>query len=371
MAVRAAEVIAPPESEIARLDLDPFYQKYVSADGFPIVSSAKVSDFALKEAAFVIGIMLEGKAEVRDALIQEKVRLAIMAPDELTTQVPEHSHLSPPAYWDKRARGLGSSKEHPAVSCGEENLLRYQGDPYHGESILVHEFAHSIHLQGMNVVDPAFQGKLEQAFNRAALKGLWKGKYAGTNPSEYWAEGVQSWFDTNREGGYEHNHVDTREELKAHDPGLAALVESVFGDKEWRYLPPAKRKEPGHLSAYDPGRGKVFAWPPAVVKAYEDHEAGKHLAKMQIMKPETLAGDAVSPGGGKKVMIRFRNKTSQTLSFSWVDFGGKLKQYGLTDPGRDFYQHTFEDHLWIVAGENGDRVGWISAPREGAMVTIK
>ena len=137
-----------------------------------------------------------------------------MAPDEFTTAIPEHSHLAPKGYWDKRARGLGSSKEHPAVSCGEENLLGYKGDPYAAENILIHEFAHSIHQQGLNIVDPGFEKKLEKVFNRAALKGLWKGKYAGTNPAEYWAEGIQSWFDTNRENDYEHNHVNTREELK-------------------------------------------------------------------------------------------------------------------------------------------------------------
>jgi len=369
--LHAAEVTAPPASEVERLSLDPFYRKYMSADGFPIVSSEKVSDFALKEAAFVIGKMLENLPKVRDALIGEKVRLAIMATDEYTTAIPEHRHLHPKAYWDKRARGLGSSKKHPAVSCGEENLLRYEGDPYFDESIMVHEFAHSIHQQGLNIIDPDFQKKLEQAFNRAALKGLWKGKYAGTNPAEYWAEGVQSWFDTNREDDFEHNHVDTREELKEHDPALAALIESVFGDGEWRYQPPAKRKDPGHLSGYDPSRGKVFSWPEEMLKAYADYQAGKHLARMQILSPEVLSENAVSSKSGKEVKIRLRNNTDQTLKFSWVDFEGNIKQYGIADPGREFSQSTFQDHLWIITGEDGKRIGWCSAPGEDAMAEIQ
>jgi len=72
----------------------------------------------------------------------------------------------------------------------------------------------------LNEVDSEFQGVLEQAFNRAAIVGLWRGKYAGTNPAEYWAEGVQSWFNTNREN--DHNHVNTRDEFKQHDTELAA-----------------------------------------------------------------------------------------------------------------------------------------------------
>ena len=42
-----SEVTAPPKE----LGLDAFYTKYVSAGGLPVVGSAKVSDFALREAA--------------------------------------------------------------------------------------------------------------------------------------------------------------------------------------------------------------------------------------------------------------------------------------------------------------------------------
>ena len=35
----------------AELKLNPFYKKYVSAGGYPIVSSQRVNDYALKEAA--------------------------------------------------------------------------------------------------------------------------------------------------------------------------------------------------------------------------------------------------------------------------------------------------------------------------------
>jgi len=123
--------------------LDPFYEKYLSYKGFPIVSSAKVSDYALKEATFPIEQMIGDREDIIDALIENKVHLAIMAPDELTTNIPEHATLEPKAYWDKRARGLGASKDRPAVSVGEENLLNYPGDPYSTESIMIHEFAHA------------------------------------------------------------------------------------------------------------------------------------------------------------------------------------------------------------------------------------
>ena len=46
---------------------------------------------------------------------------------------------------------------------------------------------------------------------------LWANTYAATNEQEYWAEGVQSYFDTNIEAipsNGIHNHVNTRAELR-------------------------------------------------------------------------------------------------------------------------------------------------------------
>ena len=43
--------------------------------------------------------------------------------------------------------GLGGSQTDPVCSCGEENLLAFPGDPYAAECILIHEFAHNIHLR--------------------------------------------------------------------------------------------------------------------------------------------------------------------------------------------------------------------------------
>ncbi len=85
--------------------------------------------------------------------------------------------------------------------------------------------------------------------------------YAGTNKAEYFAEGVQCWFDTNRTMDHDHNHIHTREQLKAYDPGLAKLCEEVLGDSEWRFVSPRLRAGKDHLAGYDPVKS------PVVVKA--------------------------------------------------------------------------------------------------------
>ncbi|MCP3914975.1 MAG: arylsulfatase [bacterium] len=259
----------PPPADYG---LDPFYVKHVSVGGFPIIGSERAPDAALFEAAFLIEHMLAGRDDVREALIAGKVRFAVMAHDELTTQVPEHSDLEPKKYWDRRARGLGATPHRPAVSCGAENLLGYPGDPYAAENILIHEFAHAMHEMGLAVVDEEFDGRLQAAYHAAMEAGRYKDKYASTNHKEYWAEGVQSYFDTNRENDREHNHVNTREELEAYDPALFALLEEAFPRGDWRYARPTERLANPHLGDWDPGAGlPMFRWPDELEAWYREN----------------------------------------------------------------------------------------------------
>lgn len=249
-------VTAPP----ADLKLDPVYTKYISASGYPIISTGKVNDYALKEAAYLVDMLLAKRPDVRKAMIISGSRLIVMAHDEFTTDVPEHAHLKPKEYWDARARGLGGSEHDPVCSCGEENLLCFQGDPYSTENILIHEFAHNIHLRGMINVDKTFDDRVKKAYEAAIKAGLWKGKYAATNHHEYFAEGVQSWFDNNREPDHDHNHVNTRKELVEYDPALADLCKEVFGDTELTYSKPTMRLK-DHLEGYNPAKSPTFQWP--------------------------------------------------------------------------------------------------------------
>jgi len=161
---------------------------------------------------------------------------------------------------------MGGSLTDPYCSCAEENLLAYEGDPYAAECIFIHEFAHNIHLRGMVNVDPTFDSRVKAAYETAMKAGLWKGKYASVNHHEYFAEGVQSWFDDNRENDHDHNHVDTRTELLEYDPALAELCREVFGDTELKYTKPQSRLT-GHLEGYDPDKAPRFEWPERLRKA--------------------------------------------------------------------------------------------------------
>ncbi|HEX8201459.1 MAG TPA: hypothetical protein VF590_13320 [Isosphaeraceae bacterium] len=57
-------------------DLDPFYKKHATARGLPVLDSEGVSDFALKEAAYLIDRMLARRPDLLGTLAQDKVRVS-------------------------------------------------------------------------------------------------------------------------------------------------------------------------------------------------------------------------------------------------------------------------------------------------------
>lgn len=248
-----------------------FYKQIATANGLPVVASANVNPYAVKEAVYLVNQMLANRPDVLAAIIKSGARLCIMSHTEFTTDLPEFEHLahekspgeagvSAKDYWDARARGTGGSETDPFCSCAEENLLGYANDPYAAECILIHEFAHCIHLRGLSNVDPTFDIRLRSAYDSAMKSGLWKGKYASVNHHEYFAEGVQSWFDNNRTNDHDHNHVDTRSELLDYDPALAEICREVFGETDLKYTKPATRLT-DHMAGYDPKTAPKFAWP--------------------------------------------------------------------------------------------------------------
>ena len=223
-------VTTPPDS----LGFDPFYTKYVDVNGLPLISSWRVPDSAFVAAHRTLYAMTSMLPEaVLDSMVSRGTRVAIMARYEGTTDIPEHHHLinDTALNWDLRARGLGGDLELPLTSCAEENILAYQIDKYHAEDILIHEFAHSIHLIGLMLAVPDFDGRLKQCYEQAKAKGILAGTYRETDKEEYFAEAVQDWFNVNAEMPHtdgKHNWCNTREELQVFDPDLYNLLAEYF-----------------------------------------------------------------------------------------------------------------------------------------------
>ena len=226
----SCSVSRPPAS----LGLDSAYQKYCKAGGLAIVASAAVNDAAVQQAADVVRTMLSNMPEVARRLADGQVRIGIIGEHQALTDMPENRdiyRLLPGTDWNARTRGVGATPQMPLSSAGEENILCFEVDRYRGENILVHELAHTIKQMGIEGVDPTFKARTDDAYRRALAAGLWKQTYAAESPEEYWAEGVQDYFEVNASSvpaNGVHNEIHTRSQLRAYDPTLFRLVDRWF-----------------------------------------------------------------------------------------------------------------------------------------------
>ena len=88
----SAVVGVPPAS----LGVDPFYRKYVDADGIPVVASDKVPDAALLVARDIVNSMLAARSDIRKALIARQWRTGVIAEVEMTMDIPEYARVKRP-----------------------------------------------------------------------------------------------------------------------------------------------------------------------------------------------------------------------------------------------------------------------------------
>lgn len=229
---------------------NPFYTKHLDAAGIPVLASARAPDEALVAARDIVTGMLAHRPDLASELVRQGYRVAVMAPDETTTDLPEQRGWTRPAaddprltrcerihyaerigrltdrqYWDARARGMAG----PLTSAGAENLLAGPRDRYRGENIFVHEFGHDV-LAAIRTADPALYARVEQAYALALKQGRWKDEYASTTVDEYWAVGTQFWFNSGRIVAFDRVHILSDVDLARYDPALAAVLGAAYGD---------------------------------------------------------------------------------------------------------------------------------------------
>jgi len=211
-----------------------FYQKICyTAQGLKIISTNRVSNKALERTAFLIShVMKNVDPRVPKAMNRNKFRHVVMAayPAEVTTTFPEYRHLG--AFYNERARGLGATTHLPLGSSAEENAMCYANDRYRGEDITIHEFAHSLHLTGFETVFRGFKREIEGLYRAARSYKTWGpyNHYAYTDYKEYFAEGLQSYFNCNMNDRYA---PTDRNQLSQKDPNLYKFLDRYLGRNNW------------------------------------------------------------------------------------------------------------------------------------------
>jgi hypothetical protein len=209
----------------------------------PICAFPQVEARAIWRAKCVLEAML---AEVPPDLIERLLRcgctVGVIGRDQVTTDIPVHGDLryktsGDGRNYDKGTRGLGGTKSCPVTTVAEENLTM-ENDPYWNESILVHEFGHTVMNCGFN---DSQMHRVRTLHSEALQTGFSSTLYMFSNAEEFWANGTQAWFHaigrTDVNAG-----IITRAGLCRDLPGLGALMREVYGDGRWLYTDDCPRR---------------------------------------------------------------------------------------------------------------------------------
>jgi hypothetical protein len=260
---RQPSVMPPP----AAFNVHPYYTKFSHAREFVVLGSRHVSDEALLAANDTVRKMFAYRHDILKALIADGCRLVVLGRSENLGDLPEFTDAKGKAGFDA-VRYLDYTPERKLLVVPEENVLGLPDEPLAGKGMVVSVFAKALYrVAGLRPVEPAFEkqrGKqqyelrvrrldfefdrrLAKAHEDAKAKGLWKGTPAGNDKFEYWAAGVEAYFDATGRGLPPHGAdrpITTREALRAYDPVLYALVDETmaYGERvDWRFPAPRAR----------------------------------------------------------------------------------------------------------------------------------
>lgn len=209
----------------------------LAGGSIPVEACDSVPDEACGRAEWIVYCMLkDGNQDVVKRMVDTGSSVGIIGRDQLGSDLTPHTHLrsmcgADGRSFDDQCRGVGGVPGCPMCSVGQENLEMSEDDRYYQESILVHEFGHSVMNLGF---DDDQMSRIKAAY-QAAVPVRDTNLYMFSNAEEFWANGTQAWFEAI--GRTDVNMgITTRAQLREMEPNLAAIMEEVYGNGDWRYL---------------------------------------------------------------------------------------------------------------------------------------
>ena len=357
--------VPPPVIVREYFQLDPFYKQWINVGGLPVIASAKVNPYALKEAAWLILKMIGHRPDVLRAMVENSARFSVIAHTEIITEIPEYRSDPRPDFLVFRERGWGGT-EGGTISTSEEDILNYPGSFAIRYEALLHELAHGIHILGLNTLDPTFDDRLRVTYEAAIKKGLWQGTYASVDRREYWAEATHAWFYPNGTGSFD-RFGNTRQALKEYDPELATLLAEVYGDKDWQYTPVETRTHQPHLSGFNPQNSPIFDGWPELAALYQQlrtdpsSDGGGEWVNLDPYKPNQLSRLTQSNVLGDLTTIAFVNFTQADVLLYEVTSAGTEQYWSRCAPGRTRGRPTRINSIWLVKNTNGGNIAVFQA----------
>lgn len=189
--------------EIDREIQKAYYTRYIEADGIVIIGSEEVTEDEFRIARGIV-LDMTAKHPILRKHLTPGFKIVIIAEGKTLLDLPEYDHLE---FENLPYHGLFAG-----ASGFYSPLSKF------GYGSFVHEMGHAI-LFAIEKIEPDIWGKIEMLWENAIKAGKYKGDYAATAPSEYFAECVKWWFL-----GGDPDIFRSRQEMEAYDPEIYAVL---------------------------------------------------------------------------------------------------------------------------------------------------
>ena len=219
-----------------------------------------------------------------------------------------------------------------------------------------------------------YVGGTQADYDRAAsLRQRTAGKVFGETVEPHWlADNTKLWFKSQTSPDtHEYILVDaekgTRQAAFDHDKLADALNDAGLEDVRVDRLPLEKlRFDFSERTMQFHIRGKVWQCDLNTYALTDQGDAPEEsLPNLQGRRAPRVSG-----GQGRPVNLTFENRTENEVQLFWVDTAGRRQRYGTLKPGGQRRQHTYGEHVWLVADPNGEPVAVYRAGNDNAKALI-
>lgn len=224
-----------PAQTVSVEKYEPFYTQERTLDcGVKVLGSAKVREAAMDKAKEMLEVLLANQT-VANRMGDAGCMMGLYGEGEIGYDIPEHRFDFDVEYL--YVEGFGGTQ---LASICDANVLRLNTGSYQtgypNESILTHEFAHTVYNYGLSETQ---KQEWINIYNTSTGSGKWANSYAGSNKDEYFATLSAIWFnamdDTDGEWDGVRGPINTRAELKVYDRAAYDFLANIYVSDQ--YLP--------------------------------------------------------------------------------------------------------------------------------------